>query len=359
MSIADNGGGDGAGRSLTYAEALYEATRQEMARDPSVFVFGLGVDDPKGMYGTTAGLHEEFGADRNFDTPLSEDAMTGVAVGAALAGMRPIHVHQRMDFLMLCMNQLVNMAAKTRYMQAGATRVPMVVRGIIGRSWGQGAQHSQAFHSYFMHVPGLKVVAPTTPHDAKGCMIAAIRDDNPVIFMEHRMLYGNKGLVPQEPYALPLGRARRLSEGEDVTIVAISHMVVEALRARRALEEVGIAAEVIDPVSLAPLDMETIAASVAKTGRLLVVDTSWTNCGAGAEIVAQAVERLQGQHRIRVARLGYAPTPCPTTRPLEDIFYPNGRTIAQAAHRLVEKAPADWRPAILEQSEIAEFRGPF
>ena len=210
-----------------------------------------------------------------------------------------------------------------------------------------------------MHVPGLKVVAPTTPHDAKGCMIAAIRDNNPVIFMEHRMLYGNTGLVPEEPYALPLGKARRLSEGDDITIVAISHMVVEALRARQALEEIGIAAEVIDPVSLSPLDMDTIGDSVARTGRLLAVDTSWTNCGAGAEIVAQTVERLQGQRQISVARLGFAPTPCPTTRPLEDAFYPNGRSIAQAAHRLVQAEPSDWTPAILEQSEIAEFRGPF
>ena len=177
------------GRVLSYAEALYEATRQEMERNPDVFVFGLGVDDPKGMYGTTMDLHRLFGPERNFDTPLSEDAMTGVAIGAALAGKRPIHVHQRMDFLLLCMNQLVNIAAKTSYVFAGAACVPIVVRAIIGRSWGQGAQHSQALYSHFMHVPGLKVVAPTTPHDAKGCMIAAIRDNNPVVFVEHRMLY--------------------------------------------------------------------------------------------------------------------------------------------------------------------------
>ncbi len=345
-------------RSLTYAAALYEATRQEMERDPSVFVFGLGVDDPKGMYGTTLGLHETFGADRNFDTPLSEDAMTGVAIGAALAGMRPIHVHQRMDFLLLCMNQLINIAAKSSYMFAGSVAVPIVVRAIIGRSWGQGAQHSQALHSFFMHVPGLKVVAPSTPHDAKGCLAASIRDNNPVIFMEHRMLYQNSGIVPEEPFTVPFGQARTLTKGDDVTIVAISHMVVEALRAKHLLDEVGIAAEVIDPVSLAPLDMATISASVARTGRVLVVDNGWTMCGASGEILAQLMELLPARREFRAARMGYAPTPCPTTKPLESLFYPTATTIAERAYALV-KGGRDWRPEGPEAKEIAEFRGPF
>jgi pyruvate dehydrogenase E1 component beta subunit len=346
------------GRSITYAQALYEGTRQEMERDPSVFVFGLGVDDARGMYGTTLNLHKIFGPDRNFDTPLSEDAMTGVAIGAALAGMRPIHVHQRMDFLLLCMNQLVNIAAKSSYMFAGAVSVPIVERAIIGRSWGQGAQHSQAFHSYFMHVPGLKVVAPSTPHDAKGCMIAAIRDNNPVIFMEHRMLYQNAGIVPEEPFAVPFGQARCLTQGDDVTIVAISHMVVEALRAKHLLDEVGVAAEVIDPVSLAPLDIETIAGSVERTGRVLIVDNSWTICGASSEILAQLMERLQTRRAFRSARLGYAPTPCPTTKPLETLFYPTAISIAETAYTLV-KEKSDWSPVAQEAKEIAEFKGPF
>jgi pyruvate dehydrogenase E1 component beta subunit len=347
-------------RVLTYAQAIFEATRQEMTRDPDVFVMGQGVDDGKGMYGTTLDLHKEFGSDRNFDVPLAEDAMTGVGIGAALAGMRPIQVHQRMDFLLLCMNQLVNMAAKQSYMFSGAHAVPLVVRAIIGRSWGQGAQHSQALHSYFMHVPGLKVVAPTTPHDVKGCMIAAIRDNNPVIFMEHRMLYGFKGIVPEEAYEIPFGQARRLTNGSDITIVAVSHMVVEALRANHLLEERGIQAEVIDPVSLAPLDIETIAGSVERTGRLLIVDNGWLSCGASAEIVSQVVERLQGKAAFRVKRLGYLPTPCPTTRPLEQAFYPTARSIALAAHELVhgDDAP-DWSIPQTEPREIVEFKGPF
>lgn len=345
-------------RTLTYAQALYEATHQEMERDDSVFVFGLGVDDARGMYGTTLDLHGRFGRERNFDTPLSEDAMTGVAIGAALAGARPIHVHQRMDFLLLCMNQLVNIAAKSSYMFAGAVSVPIVVRAIIGRSWGQGAQHSQAFHSYFMHVPGIRVAAPTTPHDAKGCMIAAIRDSNPVIFMEHRMLYNIPGIVPEEPYEVPFGKARVLTHGDDVTIIGISHMVVECLRAKHLLEAAGVAAEVIDPVTLTPIDIDTITASVERTGRLLVVDNGWTTCGAASEIVAAVVERLQGRRDFRVKRMGYAPTPCPTTKPLENLFYPNAHGIASAAYAMMTR-DAPWAPHAIEASEITEFKGPF
>ena len=281
-------------RELTYAEAIHEATEGEMARDPSVIVLGLGVDDFRGIYGTTKGLSEKFGGERVFDTPLSEDAMTGVAIGAALGGLRPIHVHIRMDFLLLAMNQLVNMAAKMRYMFGGALSVPLVVRAIIGRSWGQGAQHSQGLHAMFMHVPGLKVVAPTTPYDAKGCLTTAIRDDDPVIFVEHRLVHALRGPVPGGEYTVPFGRARVLAPGGDVTVVGISHMVVECLRAARHLEGTGIAAEVIDPITLSPLDTDTIVQSVRKTGRLLVVDTAWLCCGAGAEIVTRVVERLQG-----------------------------------------------------------------
>jgi acetoin:2,6-dichlorophenolindophenol oxidoreductase subunit beta len=345
-------------RTLTYAQAIFEATRQEMERDDSVIVFGCNVDDGRGLYGTTLDLHRMFGRERSFDTPLSEDAMTGVAIGAALAGARPIHVHQRMDFLLLCMNQLVNLAAKYSYMFAGAVSVPMVVRAIIGRSWGQGAQHSQALHSYFMHVPGIRVAAPATPHDAKGCLITAIRDNNPVIFMEHRMLYGLSGIVPEQSYEVPFGQARTLTRGDDVTIVGISHMVVECVRAKHLLEEVEIAAEVIDPITLTPIDIDTIAASVERTGRLLIVDNGWTTCGAASEIMAAVMERLQDKREFHVKRIGYAPTPCPTTKPLENLFYPNARTIALAAYELM-KRPQPWQPHAPEASEIVEFKGPF
>lgn len=345
-------------REITYAQALYEAVAQEMEIDPSVFVFGLGVDDVKGMYGTTKDLEKRFGPLRNFDTPLSEDAMTGVAIGAALGGMRPIHVHQRMDFLLLCMNQLINVAAKTSYAFGGAFSVPLVVRAIIGRSWGQGAQHSQAFHSYFMHSPGIKVAAPVTPHDAKGCLIAAIRDNNPVIFVEHRMLYGHSGYVPEESYEVPFGKARLLTSGDSVTIVAISHMVVEAVRAAHHLQEQGITADLIDPVTLTPIDIETILTSVRKTRRLLVVDNGWVCAGAAAEIAAQVAERINDGKGVDIKRMGFAPTPCPTTKPLETLFYPNARTIAAKAYEMVS-GKNDWVPLAAEAKEIAEFRGPF
>ena len=264
-------------RLLTYGEAIREATEQAMTADPCVIVMGMGVDDPKAIYGTTEGLVEKFGQERVFDTPLSEDGMTGVAIGAALGGLRPIHVHIRMDFALLAMNQLINMGAKMRYMYGGTICVPMVVRLIIGRSWGQGPQHSQALHSFFMHIPGLKVFAPTTPYDAKGCLMESIRDDNPVIFVEHRLLQQQKGYVPEAPYTVSCGKARTLAEGEDITLVGICHMVVECLRARRFLKEVGVSVEVIDPVSLSPLDMGTVIESVRKTGRLLVIDNAWTS----------------------------------------------------------------------------------
>src|SRR2546421_4230718 len=193
-------------RTLSYVDAVREATDLEMARDPAVILFGLDVDDPKAIQGTTRGLVHQYGPERVFGTPLSEDAMTGAAVGMALAGLRPVHVHIRMDFLMLAMNQLVNVAAKSRYMYGGRAAVPLVVRAIIGKSWGQGAQHSQGLYSFFMHVPGLKVVAPSTPHDAKGCLMAAIRDDNPVIYVEHRLLHFHKGPVPEGAFTVMPGK---------------------------------------------------------------------------------------------------------------------------------------------------------
>lgn len=347
-------------RILTYAEALREATELEMTRDSSVIVFGLGVDDFKGTWGTTAGLQKKFGRGRVFDTPLAEDGMTGVAVGAALAGLKPVHVHIRMDFLLLAMNQLVNIAAKSRYMYGGAVNVPITVRAVIGRSWGQGAQHSQALQSFFMHTPGLKVVAPSTPYDAKGMLIASIRDPNPVIFVEHRMLHLMKGHVPEKSYTVPFGQARILRKGKDITLVGISHMVAECLRAAHHLEKVGVDAEVIDPVSLSPLDMAAINKSINKTGRVLVVDSAWLTCGAGAEILARVFENFQGGRakKIRASRMGYAPVVCPPSKPLEDLFYPNPETIAKKSYELV-RGGKKWTPKEKLSGEIAEFRGPF
>jgi pyruvate/2-oxoglutarate/acetoin dehydrogenase E1 component len=346
-------------RKLTYVDAVREATDREMERDGRVILFGLGVDDPKAIQGTTRGLAEKYGPERVFDTPLSEDAMTGVAIGAALAGLRPIHVHIRMDFLMLAMNQIVNVAAKSSYMYGGSHHLPLVIRSMIGKSWGQGAQHSQSLYSFFIHVPGLKVVAPTTPFDAKGCLIQAIRDPNPVIYIEHRILHFQKGYVPETFSAHPMGRARVSAPGNDVTLVGISHMQLECLRARHYLEKKGVSAEVIDPIWLSPLDTDTIAASVRKTGRLVVVDNDWTMCGAGAEIVARVLESLQGTRDFRVRRMGYAPVTCPPTPTLENAFYPNPRLIASQAYDLATGRENGWIPDENPDLREIEFKGPF
>jgi pyruvate dehydrogenase E1 component beta subunit len=348
-------------RLVRYVDALREAVSQEMERDPQVFLFGLDVDDHKAIQGSTRGLLEKFGAQRVFNTPLSEDAMTGVAIGAAMAGLRPIHVHIRMDFLMLCMNQLVNMAAKAHYMYGGTVRVPMVVRSMIGKSWGQGAQHSQGLHAMFMHVPGLKVVAPSNAYDAKGCMIAAIRDDNPVIFVEHRLLYPTEAYVPEEPYTAAFGHARVCTHGDDITIVGISNMLVECLRAQELLMEAGVHAEVIDPISLVPLDASTIVSSAVRTGRLLVVDNAWTNCGASAEILARVAESEDGRRRIQMARMGFAPATCPPSPLLEQEYYPNPAKIAAKAYSMVRGEGEGWTPDP-ERAALSyqlQFRGPF
>ncbi len=346
-------------REINYSTALREATELEMSNDKSVIVLGMGVDDPLGIYGTTSRLQDQFGPDRVFDTPVSEDAMTGIVIGAALGGLRPIQVHIRMDFILLAMNQIVNMAAKMRYMYGGSVSVPIVIRSIIGRSWGQGPQHSQALQSFFMHVPGLKVVAPTTPYDAKGCLRTSIRDDNPVIFIEHRMLHGLTSHVPEEEYSVPFGQARILEYGEDITIVGISHMVVECLRARAYLSTKNISAEIIDPVSLNPMDTERIVKSVTKTKRLLVVDNAWTNCGASSEIIPQVLERIPDNTSIQIKRMGFEPVPCPTTRNLENVFYPNARTIASTAYSMHSPYGTSWLPEGGEAPEIASFKGPF
>jgi len=346
-------------RTLSFIDAIRDATDRLMERDPRVIVMGLGVDDPKAILGSTHGLPEKYGHDRIFDTPLSEDAMTGIAIGMAQAGLRPIHIHIRMDFLMLAMNQLVNVAAKSHYMYGGQLHVPLVVRAIIGKSWGQGAQHSQSLYSFFTHVPGLKVVAPTTPHDAKGCLMEAVEDNNPVIFIEHRLLHFQKGHVPLDDYTVPAGRARVMQIGKDITLVGVSYMQIECLRAQKYLEEVGISAEVIDPIWLSPLDIDTIVKSVTKTGRMIVVDNDWLSCGVSSEIVAQVIECIQGQTPIKIKRMGFAPVTCPTTPSLENLFYPNARSVASSAYEMVSNNNEKWIPEECDAIPTIKFKGPF
>src|SRR3989338_829000 len=256
-------------RPLKFFKAIDEATDLALAGDPAVYLMWIGVPYPNGVFGTTAGLQERHGAGRVMDMPCAENGMTGVAIGSALAGMRPILVHQRIDFALLGMEQMVNQAAKWHYMFGGQLRVPLVVRMIIGRGWGQGPQHAQSLQAWFAHVPGLKVVMPATSYSAKGLLLARIADNNPVIFIESRWLYNTFGDVPEGRYHVPLGQAKVLRQGSDVTIVAMSYMVAESLRAAECLAQAGIDAEVVDLQTLRPLDRGTILASVRKTGRLV------------------------------------------------------------------------------------------
>jgi pyruvate dehydrogenase E1 component beta subunit len=318
-------------RVLTYIDAIREATDLCMAADPSVYVLGLGVPDPKGIFGSTIGLLEKYGADRVLDMPTSENGMTGVAIGSALAGMRPVMVHQRFDFALLAVEQIVNQAAKWHYMFGGRGRVPLVIRLIVGRGWGQGPQHSQSLHSWFAHIPGLKVVLPANAHDAKGLIVSSIEDDNPVIVIEHRWLHNTVGEVPEGMYRVPLGHARVARAGSDVTIAATSYMVVEALRAADLLAQSGIAAEVIDVRSARPLDRQTIVNSVVKTGRFIAADTSWQLAGMGAELLAVVAEDAFASLKRAPVRLGLVDSPIPTTPALSGLCYPRAQEIVAAA----------------------------
>ncbi len=328
-------------RTLKFHQAVQEAIDVSMARDPAVYVMGLGVPDPKGVFGTTLGLAEKHGSRRVLDIPLSENGITGVAIGSALCGMRPILVHQRVDFALLSMDQIVNQAAKWHYMFGGRLRVPLVIRMVIGRGWGQGPQHSQSLQAFFAHVPGLKVVMPATPHDAKGLLIAGIEDDSPVIFLEHRWLHGVTGPVPEGTYRVPLGRAQVIREGEDITIASVSWMTVEALRAAAVLAGEGLSAEVVDIRTLRPFDGETVIASVRKTGRLIVADTGWTTAGFSAEVLARAVEGAWSDLRCAPRRVALPDCPTPSTPALANRFYPRSEEIAAAAREMLGIAGED------------------
>lgn len=345
-------------RTISYCKAINEALRQEMERDERIFVYGLDVADHKRTFGSGEGLLERFGPKRYFTTPLSEDAMMGLGGSAAVAGLRPINVHIRVDFLLLAMNQLANMIAPMHYGSGGKLSVPLVIRAIIGRGWGQGFQHSKTLHSFFAHIPGLKVVMPTTPRDAKGLLISAIRDNNPVLILEHRLLYWQEGLVPEEPFETPIGKANILRSGSDITIAATSWMNVEAHTAARIMEKRGVEVEIIDVRSIAPLDDELIAESASKTGHLIVADYDWVNCGLSAEIAARTYEKCMPSLKSSVTRIGFAPTPCPTTRPMENLFYPSAETLVRAIEQKLGLEKADLSGEEFFSYEN-KFKGPF
>jgi len=352
------------GREITFAEAIREATDQCMESDPSVYIMGLGVPDPKGIFGTTVGLQEKYGDHRVLDIPVSENAMTGVAIGSAIRGMRPILSHQRIDFMLLSLDQVINNAAKWHYMFDGKMRVPLVIRLIIGRGWGQGPQHSQSLQALFAHIPGLKVVMPTTPNDAKGLLVSSIEDDNPVIYLEHRWLHHVFGEVPEEKFCVPLGKASVLKEGKDVTIVSTSHMALESYRAAKILQERGVDVEVIDLRTIKPLDEETILESVRKTGKLVVADGGWKFLGLSAEIIALATEKVFKHLKAAPCRVTFPDIPTPTSKALSNEFYPRVVNIINAVNKVLGLPDLDESELGLKQDiplDIPDktFTGPF
>lgn len=318
----------------TYRQAIKETLSQLMEKDEDVFLLGEGVDDPGGIFGSTLGLAEKFGKDRVIDTPISENTITGIAIGAAITGMRPIYIHMRMDFLYLCMDQIANHAAKWYYMTGGKVNVGLVIRAIIGRGWGAAAQHSQALHGLFMHIPGLKVVMPSTAYDVKGLLVSSVYDGNPVIFVEHRWLYDTVDYVPKDLYKIPFGKGIIRKEGKDVSLIATSYMCYEAMRALPYLTEQGIDVELIDLRTLKPLDSEIIINSVKKTGRVVIADLGWRTAGFSAEVAAVVAENIFNYLKAPVVRLTSPETPTPSSPVLEEEFYKGKDDIITAVKKV-------------------------
>lgn len=317
------------GRTLTFVEAIRESLDQVLGNIPESYVIGLGVPDPKAVFGTTAGLQEKHGPRRVFDMPISENGVTGIAIGSAIVGMKPILVHQRIDFSLYSMDQIINNAAKWFSMFGGQRSVPMVIRMIVGRGWGQGNQHSQNLSALYAHVPGLKVISPSSAYAAKGLLISAVRDKNPVLFIEHRWLHPTTSVVPEEMYEIPLHQARVLREGADLTVATWSFMAVEVLKAAEFLEKQGVHVEIVDMQSLNPMDMQTLKASVKKTGHLLVVDEAWKHGGLAGEVIASICEDNSLSLKKAPQRLTNPDFPSPSTPALTRHYYVQPNQIFQ------------------------------
>jgi len=323
-------------RKLSFALAINEALHQMMAADPTVFLIGQGVKSPWYVGKTADGLLARFGEGRVIDTPVSENAVTGAAVGAAIAGMRPVVVHPRMDFMLYAFDPIINQAANWFYMNGGKRSVPMVIWGIINRGGEQAAQHAQALHGTFAHVPGLKVVMPASPYDAKGLMVAAVQDPNPVVFVDERRLYGVEGEVPEEIYEVEIGKARIVREGKDVTVIASSFMVEEARKAAEALEVEGVGVELVDLRSIKPFDEQLVVESVKRTKRCVVADVGWRSFGVSGEISAFVAEKALGSLKAPVGRVALPDCPAPAARTLEKAYYPGAEEIARAVKKTLE-----------------------
>jgi len=350
--------------AISFAQAINEALALALEQDSGVICYGLGATDPKGIFGTTLNLRERFGGDRVFDMPTSENAMTGVAVGAALAGLRPVMTHQRLDFFLLALDQLVNAAAKWHYMFGGKQSVPITIRLIVGRGWGQGPTHSQNLQSWFAHIPGLKVVMPTTADDAKGLLLESIFDPNPVVFIEHRWLHNAVSDVPCGDYRVPIGKLRTMRTGTDITIVSMSYMTIEAMHAADFLaRRFGVSAEVLDLRTIRPIDWQGIFESVGRTGRLLVLDSGFTTGSVAGEIIARVSIELFNKLLAPPRRLAMPDIPEPTSPALTKGFYVRAGDVGNAALDMLGKPRVDIGAELPEPQPHdvpgSWFKGPF
>jgi pyruvate/2-oxoglutarate/acetoin dehydrogenase E1 component len=317
-------------RELSFGEAINAALGQAMELDESVFLYGIGADGKSGIFGSTTGLVDRFGAKRVFDTPIAEGALTAMALGAAVAGLRPVLVHQRFDFMLYAADQITNWIAPWRFISGGRAKVPLTMRVIVGKGWGQGPQHSKSLHTWFAHVPGLQVVMPASPADAKGLLLSSIFSNDPTLFVEARALYSMREPVPNRPYFIKIGEALTRRTGKDLTIVAMSSMIPPSLQAAEELARDGIDAEVIDLRSLMPLDMPAVIASVRKTGRLVVAEPGWRTYGAAAEIIAGTVEALGPKMKSAPRRVTWPHAYVGSSRALDEKFYPTSAEVVVA-----------------------------
>jgi len=346
-------------RKINYGEALAEGLVQSMDKDKSVIVMGQSAEEVKGgMFGTLKPALDKYGDSRMFEMPLSEGGITGWGTGAALMGLKPVMTHHRNDFLLLALDQIANHAAKWMYMHRRP--VPWTIRTIIGRGWGQGPQHAQSLQAIFAYFPGLKVVMPSTAYDAKGLLISAIEDPNPVIFIEHRRLFGQVGNVPKNYYKVPIGKANMVRKGKDATVAVISQMRLEAELAAEALEKIGISLEIVDLRTIRPLDKKTILKSVEKTGRLIVCDTGWVQFGVSAEIAAVVSDEAYESLKAPIKRIGMPACPTPASYALENVFYPGVKDVIKAVTDILPKEKVSQiKKYATTHKEMTEFIGIF
>ena len=321
----------------TYAKAINEAHRQLLASDPRVFVIGQGSESPWFVGTTTVGLIETFGDERVIDTPISELVVTGSAIGAAMSGMRPIVFHPRLDFMYLAMDPIINHCAIWHYMFGGQVNVPVTIRGIVNRGGEQAAQHSQSPFAMYAHVPGIKIVCPASPYDAKGLLVAAVQDDNPVLYCDDRWLYALEEEVPDEIYSVPIGKGRRCCEGKDISLVTYSYLVPHAVQAAKELAQDGMSVDVIDLRSLRPMDYELIFESVEKTGRLVVADPEWPVCSIGDHVTSVVSRQCFSALKVPIEQINFPDCPVPASTPLEKAFFPGKEELIHACRRLINK----------------------